>query len=60
MGLVVGLVLIVAAIAGLWAARPRGGKPRAFVNTRLEVPVTIAIIISFAVGVVLLIEDLAT
>jgi hypothetical protein len=59
MDLLFGLILLVAGIVGLKLARPKAGKPRSFVGTNLEVPVTLAILGLIAVGIVLTITGVA-
>jgi hypothetical protein len=56
----VGLAIMLAAFAGLLLARPRGGTPRSFVNTRMEVPVALSILGTMAVALVLIISGLFT
>ena len=53
MKLLFGLILLAVAIIGLMAARPKGGKPRWFVNTYFELPIVLAILIGLVVGIVL-------
>jgi hypothetical protein len=59
MELVTGLLLLLAGVVGLKLACPRSGKPRSFVGTNLEIPVTLMILSAFAVGVVLVIGGIA-
>jgi hypothetical protein len=53
MKLLLGLIVLVAAV-GIWKlSLPKGGKPRSFVNTNLEAPIALVIIGALALGVVL-------
>ena len=59
MNLIIGVVLTVAAIAGLLLARPRNGKPAAFVGTNAEVPIALIILGAFGLGVMLIVVGVA-
>jgi hypothetical protein len=56
MKLAIGVLFLLAAMGGFIAVRPRGGKPRWFVNTMFEVPIVITLIAALAVGGVLIVE----
>ena len=59
MNLIIGVVLTVAAIVGLLMARPRNGKPAVFVGTSAEVPIALAILGAFGVGIMLIVVGVA-
>ena len=56
----IGILFLIAAIAGLLLARPRSGTPRSFVNTNLGVPIVLVILGAMAVGAVLTISGVAS
>jgi len=58
MNLAIGSALIIVAWVGLQLTRPKDGKPRSFVNTSLEVPVTLVITGAFGVGLILTIAGI--
>jgi hypothetical protein len=53
MTILIGILFIIVGAAALLLARPRGGKPRWFVNTNFEVPAVLLILGTIAVGMVL-------
>jgi len=54
-----GVLFLIGGIAGLLLARPRNGKARSFVNTSLEIPIVLAILGVFAIGMVLTVRGVA-
>jgi hypothetical protein len=59
MRLLFGIALLIGGLVLLWAARPKNGKPRFFVNTSLETPVVIGLVMAVGVGTVLTIGGIA-
>jgi hypothetical protein len=59
MRVLIGVMFLIAGVAGLLVARPRHGRPRSFVGTNLEVPAVLLILGAIAVGMVLSISGIA-
>jgi hypothetical protein len=53
MELITSLVLLLASIAGLWLARPKGGRVRPFLrNDQVQAYYAVALLAAFVVGLI--------
>jgi hypothetical protein len=57
--LLLGIALLVGGIGAILAARPRHGVPRFFVNTRLETPIAVSLVMAIGVGALLTVAGIA-
>ena len=60
MQLILGLILIVGAVTALYFSLPRNGKTVGFAGTDAEGYITVAMLGAFVIGIVLMIEHLAS
>jgi hypothetical protein len=54
-----GIALLLGEVGALLAARPKDGKPRFIMNTSLETPIVIGLIMAICIGVVLTAHGIA-